>query len=297
MSIIENKIAVRDLLTISELEIQRFFAKKWIGKQITHFQPQRPGLAFSGYLEYINPARIQVIGKTEYGYLKKIGPKAERSSLEKFFTLNFPAIIFAENLAPSKIFISIASKNQTPILVSALKTPILISRLSTYLFQHFSRKIKIHGVMMDIMGQGVFITGDSGVGKSETALELLNKGYHLICDDVVEFFLNYNNELIGIASPRIKNLMEVRGLGIINIAEIFGSAVILKEKKLDLVIQLEKWDPLKNYDRLGEQLQSFELLGIRVPMMTIPVAPGRNISTIIEIAVRFFISRKILTEK
>ncbi len=288
----ENKIKVQELLQITELEIKKVYARKWLNKQVHHFQPQRPGLAFAGYLEYINPGRIQVIGKTEFGYLKKIGKQEEQTVLNKFFELNFPAIFFAEELKPSKQFIQAATENQTPVLISALKTPILISRLSTYLFHRFSRKKKLNGVMMDIMGQGILITGNSGVGKSETALELINKGYHLICDDVVEFYLSYNNELIGAANPVIKNKMEIRGLGIINIADIFGSAVIMEEKKLNLVINLEKWDPQKNYDRIGENFQTYEILGIKIPMITLPVAPGRNISTIIEVAVRYFIAQK-----
>jgi HPr kinase/phosphorylase len=145
---------------------------------------------------------------------------------------------------------------------------------------------------MDIMGQGVLITGASGVGKSETALELVNKGYQLISDDVTEFYLDSNDDLVGRANEIIKNLMEVRGLGIINIKDIFGASAVLEEKKLNLVIHLEKWEPKKRYDRLGEDNLYFKILGLEIPLVNLPVGPGRNLSTIIEVAVRNFLAKK-----
>ena len=151
-----------------------------------------------------------------------------------------------------------AARFHTPILVSELHTAPLISRLSAFLYQYFSKKIKMNGVLMDIMGQGVLITGASGIGKSETALELVNKGYQLIADDVTEFYLDSNDDLVGRANEIIKNLMEVRGLGIININDIFGASAVLEEKKLNLVINLEKWDAKKKYDRLGEDNLLFQ---------------------------------------
>jgi HPr kinase/phosphorylase len=145
---------------------------------------------------------------------------------------------------------------------------------------------------MDIMGQGVLITGASGIGKSETALELVNKGYQLIADDVAEFYIDSNDDLVGRANEIIKNLMEVRGLGIININDIFGASAVLDEKKLNLVINLEKWDPKKKYDRLGEDNLYFKILGLEVPLINLPVGPGRNLSTIIEVALRNFLAKK-----
>jgi HPr kinase/phosphorylase len=145
---------------------------------------------------------------------------------------------------------------------------------------------------MDIMGQGVLITGASGIGKSETALELVNKGYQLIADDVAEFYIDSNDDLVGRANEIIKNLMEVRGLGIININDIFGASAVLEEKKLNLVINLEKWDPKKKYDRLGEDNLYFKILGLEVPLINLPVGPGRNLSTIIEVALRNFLAKK-----
>jgi HPr kinase/phosphorylase len=145
---------------------------------------------------------------------------------------------------------------------------------------------------MDIMGQGILIRGHSGIGKSETALELINKGHQLISDDLVEFYLNSNDEPVGRSIEKIKQWMEVRGLGIINIVDLFGVAAILEEKKLDLVINLEKWNPKKKYDRLGEENLYYSILGNDIPMLNLPVAMGRNVSTLIEVAVKYFISRK-----
>jgi len=295
VSIIKKKkkgVSAAEIARLSELKVERVFNEKWLGNSILHPRPQRPGLALTGYFKYLNQERIQIFGKTEMGYLNQLKADERPRSLKSFLALGVPAIIVTESQELDPEFTALADRAHTPILVSKLQTALLISRISSFLYQYFSEKIKINGVLMDIMGQGAMITGPSGIGKSETALELIHKGHHLIADDVIEFYLDPNDDLIGRPHETNKNWIEVRGLGIINIPHILGASAVLTEKKLDLVIQLEKWDPKKNYDRLGEENRYFTMLGIDIPMVSLPVAPGRNVSTIIEVAVRYFIARK-----
>jgi HPr kinase/phosphorylase len=285
-------IQLGQISELSQLKIIRVFNEKWIHNPVTHPRPQRPGLGLSGYLKHIQAGRIQIFGKTEVGYLHSLKDEDRNRCLKDYFALKLPGIIISESIAAEADWIALAARYSTPILISELHTAPLISRLSAFLYQYFSKKIKMNGVLMDIMGQGVLITGASGIGKSETALELVNKGYQLIADDVTEFYLDSNDDLIGRANEIIKNLMEVRGLGIININDIFGASAVLEEKKLNLVINLEKWEPKKKYDRLGEDNLYFKILGLEIPLLNLPVAPGRNLSTIIEVALRNFLAKK-----
>jgi HPr kinase/phosphorylase len=276
-------IQIRQILELNPLKILKIRNEKWLNNSVSHPRPQRPGLGLTGYLKHIQTGRIQIFGKTEIGYLHNLKDEEKIRCLKNYLSLKLPGIIVAENMA---------DHFHTPILTSELHTAPLISRLNAFLYQYFSKKIKLNGVLMDIMGQGVMLTGASGIGKSETALELVNKGYQLIADDVTEFYLDSNDDLVGRSNPIIKNLMEVRGLGIININDIFGASAVLEEKKLNLVINLEKWDAKKKYDRLGEDNFYFKILGLDIPLITLPVAPGRNLSTIIEVAVRNFLAKK-----
>lgn len=285
-------IQLGQIRELSQLKIVSVFNEKWIHNLVSHPRPQRPGLGLSGYLKHLQVGRIQVFGKTEVGYLHNLKEEDRSRCLKNYFSLKLPGIIISENIKAESDWLAMAARYNTPILISELHTAPLISRLSAFLYQYFAKKIKMNGVLMDIMGQGVLITGTSGIGKSETALELVNKGYQLIADDVAEFYLDSNDDLVGRANEIIKNLMEVRGLGIININDIFGTSAVLEEKKLNLVINLEKWDAKKKYDRLGEYTQYFKILGLELPLISLPVGPGRNLSTIIEVAVRNFLAKK-----
>ncbi len=288
-----NGVPVAELVGLPQLRIATPPDTAHLGNRIQHPRPQRPGLGLSGYREHLNPSRVQILGKTEIGYLLHLAEAERRGRVADYVALGFPAIILAESKPAEAMLVELAGRRGIPVLVSALKTSLLISRLTAFLYQFFSRKIKLNGVLMDVMGQGLMITGASGVGKSETALELVNKGYHLVSDDVIEFYLDSNDDPVGRAHPEIRNLIEVRGLGIINIGDIFGASAVLEEKKLDLAIKLERWDPKKKYDRLGDDSQTLTVLGKEVPLFTLPVAPGRNVSTIIEVAVRHFLARKM----
>jgi HPr kinase/phosphorylase len=285
-------IQIKQILELNPLKILKIHNEKWLNNLVSHPRPQRPGLGLTGYLKHIHSGRLQIFGKTEIGYLLNLKADDRSKCLKNFLALKLPGIIVSENIAVEPEWIAWAAHFHTPILISELHTAPLISRLNAFLYQYFSKKIKLNGVLMDIMGQGVMLTGASGIGKSETALELVNKGYQLIADDITEFYIDSNADLVGRSNPIIKNLMEVRGLGIININDIFGAAAVLEEKKLNLVINLEKWDAKKKYDRLGEENYFFKILGLDIPLITLPVAPGRNLSTIIEVAVRNFLAKK-----
>ncbi len=288
----EDSIPVNSLLEQSDLEFVEIFNKKMGENKILYPKIQRPGLSLVGLNKYVKANRIQIFGKTEMSYLTQLDKKEYERKLKAFLSLKVPAVIITEEQKVDELFISIAKKNRTPILVSRLSTSLLISRISNCLFSHFSRKIRVHGVFLDIKGIGVLIIGKSGIGKSEAALELVNKGNHLISDDLTEFYLNSNEEPIGRSIDKIKNWIEVRGLGIINVVDIFGKGVVTDEKKLELVIAIEEWSPKKKYDRLGEENLFYSILDKDVPMFIIPVSLGRNISFLIEIAVKYYIARR-----
>ncbi len=289
---LENSIPVNSLLEHSDLEFVTIYNDKMCTNKILYPKIQRPGLALVGLSKYIKPNRIQIFGKTEMTYLSQLDKKDYEKKLKTFLSLKVPAIIIAQEQKIDDLFISTARKNKTPILISRLSTSLLISRVSNCLFNHFSRKIRVHGVFLDVKGIGVLIIGKSGIGKSEAALELVNKGNHLISDDLTEFFLNSNEEPIGRSIDKIKNWIEVRGLGIINVVDIFGKGVVTDEKKLDLVIAIEEWSSKKKYDRLGEENLFYNILDKDIPMFIIPVSLGRNISFLIEIAVKYYIARR-----
>lgn len=288
----QASIEIKELIGHNDFEILKVYNDKWLTNKILHPRIQKPGLALAGYLKYLDKDRLQIFGNTEMGYLKHLTRPEVENRLSNFMASRIPGIIVSGNQDVEDFIIDSANKYRTPILISNLRTSLLMSRISTFLYRFFSQKIRINGVLMDIMGQGILIQGQSGIGKSETALELINKGHRLISDDLVEFYLDSNDEPMGRSIEKIRNWLEVRGLGVINIVDIFGVGAVLEEKKLDLVINLEKWDPKKKYDRLGAENLYKPILGKDILMFNLPVALGRNLSILIEAAVKYFISRK-----
>lgn len=292
MTSANNGIEVKEIIKQEDLEISFVHNEERTTNQIYHPRSQKPGLALAGYPKYLNRKRVQIFGKTEMGYLNQLKQDEREKQLKNFFSLRVPAVIVSEHQEVDSSFISYSEKYKTPILISNLKASLLVARLSCFLYRHFSKKIRLNGVLIDAMGLGILITGDSGIGKSETALELVNKGHRLISDDLIEFYLDSNDDPVGQSIDRIRTWIEVRGLGIINIADIFGMGALLPEKKLDLVIKLEKWSQKKQYDRLGEGKLYYNILEKEIPMFVLPVAPGRNLSTLIEVAAKYFMSRR-----
>lgn len=285
-------IELREIGIHKDLDIRQIHNDRWLDNLTRHPRPQRPSLALAGYHRYLNKLRIQIFGKTEVGYINQLDPPEQEKRLRQFFAARIPGLIISDGQTCSRELVDAAQRYHTPVMVSGLKTSVLVSRLSSFLYRHFSQKIRINGVLLDVKGVGTLLTGDSGIGKSESALELVNKGHQLVSDDLIEFYLDPYDQPVGRSIEKIKQWIEVRGLGIINIVDIFGIGALLPEKRLDLVIRLEKWSHRKKYDRLGEGRLTFNILGKEMPMFVIPVAPGRNVSTLVEVAVKYYMSRK-----
>jgi HPr kinase/phosphorylase len=246
----------------------------------------RPGLALCGFFESFVNERIQVFGRGEVSYLKKLSREKNHDAIHKLFEYEIPCCIFCHNLEPDETFIKIADKKHIPILKTPLESSDFSVRLLRALSDIFSPEKTIHGVLVEVWGTGVLIQGESGVGKSESALELVERGHSLIADDAVVVKCMNGNILMGHPTNKIiGHHMEIRGLGIIDISQIFGIIAIKEKKQIEIVVQLEEWDSSKNYDRIGEKSETTNILGVIVPLIRIPVRPGRNIPIIIETAV------------
>ncbi len=247
----------------------------------------RPGLQLAGYFEHFAGNRVQVIGNAEHEFLKCMQPDTKAAVLDKLFAGNIPCIIIARNLESDSLLVSYAQKYNCPLFRSSSVTTVLIHDLMIYLNEMLAPEVVIHGVLLDISGVGVLITGKAGVGKSETALELISRGHRLVADDTV-VVKNNGEILVGSCPSKIKYYMEVRGIGIINVKNMFGPGAIRPEKTVELVAELVPWNELDDYDRLGDIRQTTDILGMSVPKLVIPVSPGRNIPIIIETAARKF---------
>jgi HPr kinase/phosphorylase len=247
----------------------------------------RPMGAIMGFYEDFAHQRIQLIGRGEYAYLEKLSEGENTATIRQMFSYPIPCCIFTHNLTPCQDFLTLAEEAQCPVLQTDLATSEFMSRLMRILSDIFAPQQSIHGVLVEVLGLGVLIQGESGVGKSETALELIVRGHRLVADDVVEIRCVGGNILMGTGANKIiAHHMEIRGLGIINITHLFGVGAIRDRKQIQLVVVLEEWDSKKNYDRLGLEDQYQQFLGVNIPKLEIPVKPGRNIPIIIEIAAR-----------
>ncbi len=244
----------------------------------------RPGLQLMGFYEYFNPERIQIIGKMEFAYLSTIDEKTRRERLELLFSQKLPALIIARELPYFSEMLELAQVYEVPLLRSKESTSNFIAGLIAYLNLNLAPRITRHGVLMEIYGEGVFLTGESGVGKSETAIELIKRGHRLVADDAVEIRKVSNISLVGSSPDNIRHFMELRGIGIINARRLFGMGAVKATEKIDLVVEMELWNPEKIYDRMGVDTQYMSLLGVKVPSLTIPVKPGRNLAVILEVA-------------
>ena len=244
----------------------------------------RPGLQLSGFFDYFDPTRIQLMGQMEFAYLYAFSPAERFSRLDALMSQKMPAIVICHNAeAPEEIF-EAAKKNDITILFTADRTSLVMSNLIRVITGALSPSITRHGVLVEVYGIGILIIGESGVGKSETAIELLKRGHRLIADDAVEIKVTDYNIISGTAPELIRHYMELRGIGVIDVRQIFGVGSIKERQNIHLVINLEPWKDGANYDRLGINEQTVDLLGIEVASLTIPVRPGRNLAVIIEVA-------------
>ncbi len=244
----------------------------------------RPGLLLCGFEEYFDPERIQFIGLTEIEYLKSLPDDEGKARFEKLFQMKPVAIIITRGLEYPDCCIEFARKYEVPVLHTLDQTSRCMSTIISYLNVELAPRITRHGVLLEVSGEGVLILGDSGVGKSETALELIKRGHRLIADDAVEIRRVSEKTLVGSAPDNIRHYIELRGVGIINARRIFGMGAVKLTEKIDMVVQLELWDNKKIYDRLGLEDEMINILGVNVPVTTVPVKPGRNLSIIIEAA-------------
>lgn len=244
----------------------------------------RPGLQLMGFYEYFNPERIQIIGKMEFAYLSTIDEKTRRERLQLLFAQRIPALIITRELPYFAEMLELAKEYEVPLLRSKESTSNFMSGLIAFLNLNLAPRITRHGVLIEIYGEGVFITGESGVGKSETAIELVKRGHRLVADDAVEIRKVSNISLIGSSPDNIRHFLELRGIGIINARRLFGIGAVKMTEELDLVVELEQWDSGKMYDRMGVDTEYVSILGVKVPSLTIPVKPGRNLAVILEVA-------------
>ena len=252
--------------------------------KITNREVNRPGLALAGFLTVFEPTRIQVIGRAEMQYLFEIGTELAQARLEAFFSQKPVAVIITTNFEVEENILQLAQKYSVPILRSKEKTSPTMAGLIASLNTHLANRITQHGVLVEVYGEGVLILGESGIGKSETAIALVERGHRLIADDAVEIKRVSGQTLIGSAPDLIKHYVELRGIGIIDVRRIYGMGAIKETEKIDLVIHLEPWVEGKMYDRLGLDDQTYNILGIEVPSIIVPVRPGRSLPIILEIA-------------
>jgi HPr kinase/phosphorylase len=274
-----------DLKEHNSLNLTCIGGRKGLNREISNSELNRPGLALSGFYEVFAFDRIQLFGRGETAYLGKLANEGKSETVKKFFTYPVPCCIFTYSKRPVEFFSEEAEKANCAILQTDLSTSEFVTRLIRILTNIFSPRQGIHGVLMEVYGLGVLLVGESGVGKSETALELIKHGHRLVADDMVDIHCINGNVLMGMGANKIiGHHMEVRGLGIINITHLFGIGAVRNQKQVQLIIQLEEWNPQKNYDRLGTEKQRMELLGVSVPRVEIPVKPGRNVPIIVETA-------------
>jgi len=244
----------------------------------------RPGLQMAGYFEFFDPLRIQLIGKSEESFLKRFTEEKAEKRLRDLFSKKPAAVIICRDLQVNDMYRKIAEEYEVPLLRSNESTSDFEAALIAFLNLHLAPRLTQHGVLVDVYGEGILLLGESGVGKSETAIELVKRGHRLIADDAVEIRRVSSKSLVGTAPDNIRHFIELRGIGIINASRIFGAGAVKLTEKIDLVIKMEPWDVNKAYDRMGLENQTTEILDLKIPSLTIPVKPGRNLAVIIEVA-------------
>lgn len=271
---------IAEALNLTEV----YVAENYKETNISTVEINRPGLELTGYLEFFDNKRIQVLGNTEFSYLGRYGPEAQKMVIDSIFSFGPPAVIICRDIEPSNAILESAKLHKVSIFSTPQSTSDLTASLVQYLNKELAPRITRHGVLVEVYGEGCLLTGDSGVGKSETAIELIKRGHRLVADDAVEIRRTAQTTLYGQSPENIRHFIELRGIGIINARKLFGMGAIKLQEKIDMVINLEQWDRAKVYDRMGLDNEYMKILGVEVPTLTIPVKPGRNLAVIIEVA-------------
>jgi HPr kinase/phosphorylase len=283
-----------DSFAVEELEQNRqpqfgltlMAGRKGLKRKISHTQVQKMGLALTGFVEFVNRERLQVLGKTEMVYLGTLAPDVQREVIQRICGLEIACIVVTRGLEIPRVFLDEADRKGIPLFRTDLLTTEFIDRVAKFLEWKLAPTTSIHGVMMDVFGVGVLILGKSGIGKSECALDLILRGHRLVADDMVFIQRRGPLALLGSGFEVIQHHMEIRGLGIINIRSLFGVEAIRERKKIELVVELMAWEAYQDYDRLGFEEEKYTILEVELPMLRIPVTPARNLTTIIEVAAR-----------
>jgi HPr kinase/phosphorylase len=268
------------------LELTLMAGRKGLKKKVTHSQVQKMGLALTGFIQFINPERLQVIGNTEMAYFKTLPPETQGKVIHEICSLPLSCLVITRGLEIPELLLREGDEKGIPVFRTNLRSFDFIERATKFLEEKLASTSSLHGVLMDIYGVGVLILGKSGIGKSECALDLILRGHRLVADDMVHIQKRSPSSVIGSGFEVIQHHMEIRGLGIINIRSLFGVEAIRERKKIELVLELLEWDTQREYDRLGFEEEKFSILGMELPMLRIPVTPARNLTTIIEVAVR-----------
>jgi HPr kinase/phosphorylase len=285
----EAIITVRQLLEYSSkneqgLQLHTVSETHNLNRKMLNNDINRPGMNLFGFYKYFVFERVQVFGNGESAYVEELDKNGKLDSISHFFDFDIPVIVFTNNKQPPKSFLELAKKNKIPILVSELSTNVFVNRIQIFFSKALAPRVIFHGVMMDVFGIGILIEGKGGIGKSECALELIERGHRFIADDVVDIRLIDSKNLLASSSQVIAHHMEIQGIGVINIANLFGVGAIRNEISVDMIIHIEPLNKKKKYDRLGLETEYKEILGINVPIITIPVQQGTNIPILIETA-------------
>lgn len=261
---------IAEALNLTEV----YVAENYKETNISTVEINRPGLELTGYLEFFDNKRIQVLGNTEFSYLGRYGPEAQKMVIDSIFSFGPPAVIICRDIEPSNAILESAKLHKVSIFSTPQSTSDLTASLVQYLNKELAPRITRHGVLVEVYGEGCLLTGDSGVGKSETAIELIKRGHRLVADDAVEIRRTAQTTLYGQSPENIRHFIELRGIGIINARKLFGMGAIKLQEKIDMVINLEQWDSAKVYDRMGLDNEYMKILGVEVPTLTIPVSPA-----------------------
>ena len=268
----------------ARLQLKLVAGQEGMGRLIREGAVNRLGMALTGFIKYFAFRRVQLIGKSEISYFQSLDSETRQARIRAILDKKIPCIVFSRDNRPPTIILKEAQKAKVPIFISPIPTPRLVNLITLCLEDDFAPSTSEHGSMVDIMGVGVLIRGESGVGKSECALGLVERGYSLVADDITRLRLLEGRELMATSAEVTRTFMEVRGIGIINVAAIFGGRAIRTEKRLDLVVTLEEWDKVEEIERTGLDQQFYEILGLKIPHVKLPIRPGRDLAGLVQVA-------------
>ena len=280
-----SKYSVALKTIVEEHELKPLhLSKNFETMKVTTADLNRPAMQLTGFYNYFDPKRIQIMGRVESTYLDTLSETQRRETFERFMQYDITALVLCHGVKPFPECLEMAEKYDRNLFITAEDTSMLQADLISSLKKYLAPRITTHGVLVEVYGEGVLIMGDSGIGKSETALELIKRGHRLIADDAVEIKRISRTQLTGSAPNIIRHYMELRGIGVINVRHIYGVGAVKLETDIDLVVQMENWEPGKMYDRLGVVNETIEFMGVSIPKVTIPISPGRNLAVIMELA-------------